>query len=226
MAIWRGRRAELIQNGPNPVASLCQFAPAAIAAKAAHMPSRPFRRSRRPRFSRWLRVIMSLALLAAFAWAAWLWDGADRTAVRPPPGVAARAIDGDSLIIPAGDGGTTIRLEGIDAPEFRQTCARADGSLWPCGAEAHAALATYVLEPGLYCGVRARDDYQRGVAMCRTDRTPDISAAMVSRGLAIASGRGDFPEYALDEDRARAARRGIWQGAFQRPAEWRAAHPR
>jgi endonuclease YncB( thermonuclease family) len=180
----------------------------------------------RYRLRRWLRMIAGLAFLAALAWATWRWGDGEREQISPAAGETARALDGDSLIIARQQGAITIRLEGIDAPESRQTCRRADNSLWPCGTEAHAALANYVLEAALDCGVRAQDDYQRSIATCRTMRTPDIGAAMVENGLAIASGRGDFPPYAIEEDRARAARRGLWQGTFDRPADWRAAHPR
>ena len=41
----------------------------------------------------------------------------------------ATVIDGDTLRI----GATTIRLYGIDAPEKRQTCRSANGTVWHCG---------------------------------------------------------------------------------------------
>ncbi|HAO57515.1 MAG TPA: hypothetical protein DCR05_05145, partial [Alphaproteobacteria bacterium] len=40
-----------------------------------------------------------------------------------------RIVDGDSLK----SGKLSIRLFGIDAPEGRQNCTRADGSEWTCG---------------------------------------------------------------------------------------------
>ena len=48
-------------------------------------------------------------------------------------------IDGDSLVL----AGRQIRLVGIDAPEYDQTCDRA-GQSWACGAEAKAQLAELV----------------------------------------------------------------------------------
>ena len=44
----------------------------------------------------------------------------------------ARVIDGDTIHV----GETRVRLEGIDAPESNQTCKRATGEEWACGAEA------------------------------------------------------------------------------------------
>lgn len=41
-----------------------------------------------------------------------------------------RIVDGDTIEI----GGTKIRLHGIDAPEDKQTCKKADGSDYRCGA--------------------------------------------------------------------------------------------
>jgi endonuclease YncB( thermonuclease family) len=35
-----------------------------------------------------------------------------------------------------------------------------------------------------------------------------------------------FGEFDAIESEAKAARRGIWAGSFQRPSEWRRDHPR
>ncbi|MEX2648002.1 MAG: thermonuclease family protein, partial [Alphaproteobacteria bacterium] len=40
----------------------------------------------------------------------------------------ARAVSGDLIVI----GEMLVRLAGIDAPEFDQTCTR-DGAVWACG---------------------------------------------------------------------------------------------
>jgi endonuclease YncB( thermonuclease family) len=192
-------------------------------------PFRPYRATSgawRGRLSRWVRNVAAVALLLAAAWYLWGMPGAGDDRVAPTAGSAIRTIDGDSFTMPVGAAPVTIRIEGIDAPEYRQLCSRADGSPWPCGAEAFAALSAYVLEPGLDCGVAAEDRYNRRVAHCRTARTPDIGAAMVARGLAIANGRGDYPAYWQEQERAEDDRTGIWQGRFDRPADWRRAHPR
>jgi endonuclease YncB( thermonuclease family) len=41
----------------------------------------------------------------------------------------AEIVDGDTLRID----GRTVRLQGIDAPETRQTCTDRSGQEWPCG---------------------------------------------------------------------------------------------
>jgi endonuclease YncB( thermonuclease family) len=48
---------------------------------------------------------------------------------------------------------------------------------------------------------------------------------MVRDGYAVVLGfgRSDYQEL---QDEAEAAKRGIWRGSFERPADWRAANPR
>jgi endonuclease YncB( thermonuclease family) len=190
-------------------------------------PFRPYRSSPRlwrARFGRWLRSTIAMLILLAGAW--YLWGQGSYEPVAPANGQSARATDGDSFNMPVGGEDIAVRIEGIDAPEYRQTCTRADGSPWPCGAEAYAALATLITESGLSCAISAEDRFNRRIARCRTERTPDIGAAMVARGLAIANGRGDFPPYWQEQERAEDARIGLWQGRFDRPAVWRQAHRR
>lgn len=192
----------------------------------------PFRPSRRPprrspirqRLTRWLRGTLAVLLLLAALWYVSGPPAGERLAPAGSGGV--RAIDGDSFTMAQPQGRVTIRVEGIDAPEYRQSCARANGTAWPCGAEAAAALATLLAEPDVTCTVSAEDQYDRRIARCRTGRTADLGAAMVARGLAIANGRGAFPPYWQEQERAEDARAGIWQGRFDRPADWRRAHPR
>jgi len=54
---------------------------------------------------------------------------------------------------------------------------------------------------------------------------PDVGEAMVHDGDAVVLGfgRSDYQEL---QDEAEAAKRGIWRGSFERPADWRAANPR
>ena len=50
----------------------------------------------------------------------------------------------------------------------------------------------------------------------------DLSADMIRLGWAVANGDA----YRSEEGEAELTRRGIWQGAFERPADWRAAQER
>ena len=131
----------------------------------------------------------------------------------------ARASDGDTLNLT----GVHVRLHGIDAPELAQSCSR-DGASWPCGRAAADRLAELVAGKSVRCEQRDIDDYGRTVATCRAGGI-DLSAAMVDAGLATALPHFTTA-YVANEARAREQRRGIWAGEFERPSDYRAAHPR
>lgn len=130
----------------------------------------------------------------------------------------ARATDGDTLSM----AGIAIRLHGIDAVELHQSCDRG-GTPWRCGREAADKLTSLVAGQPVRCEQRDIDDYGRIVARCSVGGR-DLSAAMVDAGLAIALPHFT-PAYVPNEARARDRRIGIWDGTFERPADYRAAHP-
>ncbi len=141
-----------------------------------------------------------------------------------------RSADGRSIVVRDGDtlriGDTDVRLDGIDAPEYAQICKDGTGKDWPCGRIARTALAGLVAGHIITCEARARDEYSRIVAICRDERGNDLAAAMAAQGLAISPGWfGDGP-YGGEANAAKSARRGIWAGRFDLPADWRASHPR
>lgn len=130
-------------------------------------------------------------------------------------------LDGDSLRYP----GTEVRLEGLDAPEWDQTCQRA-GQPYQCGQEARAALRALIAGRPVTCdGVpqadgTERDRYGRLLGRCRAGET-DLNAAMVEQGWAVA-----FRRYTTrlvpQEDAARTEKRGMWAGNFDMPWDFRA----
>jgi endonuclease YncB( thermonuclease family) len=128
----------------------------------------------------------------------------------------AHARDGDSLEV----GGKEIRLFGVDAPEYDQTCKR-DGQTWACGAEAAKQLARLVTGKKVYCSEVSTDEYRRAVSRCST-AAGDVNAAMVESGYATAY-RHYSSDYVPAEERAKAAKRGIWAGTFTAPSEYRHA---
>lgn len=173
------------------------------------------------RVRRLFDVLTSLALLAGLAFAALIV----RNYLYPPELLSGgpadvRVIDGDSLRL----GGRTVRLQGVDAPEYRQNCRDAAGLEWPCGREARAALERLVRSPGLTCESHEQDRYRRAVARCRNAAGVDLAHAMLGAGWAVALPRYAFPGYARAEEMARSAGRGIWRGEFDLPSDWRAAH--
>ncbi len=112
-----------------------------------------------------------------------------------------------------------MRLRGIDAPEYRQTCTTG-GKAYPCGRQARAALAAMTAGKAVTCKGWERDKYDRLLAVCSVGSPAlDINGAMVRQGWAVAYGG-----YRSEEAEARKAKRGLWQGEFQRPRDWRIEH--
>ncbi|RWR28889.1 thermonuclease family protein [Sinirhodobacter populi] len=130
---------------------------------------------------------------------------------------AVRVVDGDTLVV----GGERVRLFGIDAPERAQTCQDARGRAWPCGSRATEAMKALVKPGGVRCSGTDRDQYGRLLARCFVGGR-DIGEEMVAQGMAFA-----YRRYALDyvaaEEKAKQARRGIWQGRAELPEQQRAA---
>ncbi len=124
-----------------------------------------------------------------------------------------RVMDGDSLVL----GETRFRLEGIDAPEYRQDCTR-NGSSWPCGRDAAQFLRRQMRDVAVVCRGLGRDKYERILARCYSGGR-DINRQMVENGWAVA-----FGDYEGAEASARSRQRGIWSGDFIPPREWRDLH--
>ncbi|MEM7271110.1 MAG: thermonuclease family protein [Pseudomonadota bacterium] len=157
---------------------------------------------------RWTAPLVRLTILILLGFAVWIWAGQDDLVGE------ARIIDGDSIEI----GGADIRLYGIDAPEFDQTCLDRRGSTYACGrlAKRHlerAAAGTVT------CEVVEQDRYGRDVSICFAGEA-DLGAAMVSAGWARAYLSYSL-RYATEEQSARDARRGLWDGEFDDPWAFR-----
>jgi endonuclease YncB( thermonuclease family) len=151
-----------------------------------------------------LPVILTLAL--AYPWSAAASDLMGRATV----------IDGDTIEI----NGQRIGLFGIDAPELQQTCV-ADGETYQCGQQAALALAERVGQQTVACEERETDRDGRIIAVCRFDGA-DLGAWMVSQGWALAYALYSR-DYIDQEDAARIAWLGVWQGVFTPPWAWRRA---
>ena len=131
----------------------------------------------------------------------------------------ARVIDGDTLDV----AGIRIRLEGIDAPETRQTCSRADGHPWSCGWAATRGLETLARTGEVTCASKGHDKHGRMLGVCWTSDGREINAEMVRLGLAWAFVRFSSA-YVGVEAGARAAKVGVWQGTAQPAWEYRDAN--
>jgi endonuclease YncB( thermonuclease family) len=155
------------------------------------------------------------------------WAFPEEFGLAPPP---MRSASGERLAVEDGDtfrmGDRTIRLYGVDAPEWNQICKDEAGRDWQCGREARAALANLMRGRTISCQDRAEDRFNRIVANCVDEQGRDLARALAEQGMAISMGGfGDGP-YVDEEAAAKAARRGLWRGAFDPPATWRATHPK
>jgi endonuclease YncB( thermonuclease family) len=166
---------------------------------------------RRPTFL----VVVSLLCLTAFYAVGRRHVERLNFAPRAPIAGPAWVVDGDSIRI----SGVSIRLEGIDAPEWDQSCRDSAGRSWLCGRAATNQLRERTRGQALTCLPRARDRYARVVATCSLADGTDLNAWMVRQGWAIASGFSNI--YRSEEAEAKAHQRGIWAGSFIYPAEWR-----
>jgi len=167
----------------------------------------PLPRRRRGRWRSWLVVLAGLAIIGYLL----LPDPPFSLDGPPLTGTVERVSDGDTIDV----AGQRIRLPGIDAPEWNQICRTAAGGSWDCGKAAAGRMRELTRNQTLSCRPEGHDRYGRLLAVCRVGKV-DIAEALVADGLAVAT-----DSYLGAESEARRARRGLWQGQFDRPTEWR-----
>lgn len=142
-----------------------------------------------------------------------------RAAAQPIEG-RATVIDGDTIEI----SGQRIRFNGIDAPESAQYCEDAKGFEYPCGRIAANALDEFLAASRpARCEFVSWDQYGRYVGDCARADGASVQAWLVVNGHALDWPRYSGGAYAAQQAAAQQARRGIWDGTFQAPWEWRAA---
>ena len=136
----------------------------------------------------------------------------DRVETRQTQG-AAIINDGDSITL----GTERIRMRGIDAPEYTQTCRR-NGADYACGTLARQSLVRLIAGRPVTCSGWQRDRYGRLLGDCKAGGT-DLNRGQVEAGWAVA-----FGDFESEEATARAAKVGIWAGTFDQPQDWRDSH--
>lgn len=175
-------------------------------------PGRPRQRYfGRPR-SRWRRFADYGLTVAVFALLFVISARLDRVETRQAEGVPV-INDGDSITL----GAERIRLRGIDAPEYSQTC-RSGDEAYPCGRRSREALTKLVAGRQVTCTGWERDRYGRLLGECSAGGI-DLNRTQVETGWAVSYG-----DYGAEEAIARRDRLGIWTGEFDRPREWRRTH--
>jgi len=132
----------------------------------------------------------------------------------------AAVIDGDTIEI----AGQRIRFNGIDAPESTQHCQNASGKSYACGRDAANALDDFLAASRpASCRFVDWDQYGRFVGNCARADGQSVQEWLVANGHALDWPRYSNGAFAALEASARQARRGIWQGEFEKPWDWRAA---
>ena len=124
-----------------------------------------------------------------------------------------KIIDGETLEV----GGKRFRLAGTDAPDPRQTCFIRKRE-YNCGRILTTALMDLVAGVTVRCKAV---DKKPGVARCWAG-SYELSEGMVHTGWELAM-RREHKRFAPIERKAAAARRGLWQGEFVMPWDWKPA---
>jgi len=133
----------------------------------------------------------------------------------------ASVIDGDTIEI----AGQRVRFNGIDAPESSQYCQNAKGFKYACGRTAAKALDQFLAKSRpVKCVFVEWDQYDRFVGNCFRADGKSVAGWLVENGHALDWPRYSRLEYAGHQAAAKNAKRGIWQGQFQQPWDWRANH--
>lgn len=133
-------------------------------------------------------------MLGTAAFKSW-WDGPPRPVDRAPspptagaPGMIAarvlKVVDGDTFdarieVRPGFRVTTRVRLRGIDAPELHAACERER-----IGAEAaERALRAILIEGGVTIRDFGEDKYGRLLGTVSTRATPNVSEALIAKGV-------------------------------------------
>ena len=129
-------------------------------------------------------------------------------------GGQARVIDGKTLEVD----GRRFSLFGIDAPDLGQTCPWPNKVI-PCGRIARTAMMDLVAQTRVTCAPMV--ETRAGIQLARCSAGGfDIARNMVHTGWALAF-RPESSLYIDTENKAKAARRGLWKGEFTPPWVWR-----
>lgn len=118
-----------------------------------------------------------------------------------------------------------VRMYGIDAPEKHQLCERSNGTCYACGRRSQRYLSGLLAHEEALYWFTGQSTYGRPVATIMADGK-DVNLAMVRQGHAIVYEGfiedDDMKQTYLDaQEEAKDNKRGIWQGRFIRPSDWR-----
>ena len=129
----------------------------------------------------------------------------------------ATALSGEMIRL----NGRLLHLSGIEAPDGRQKCTRANTKTWQCGEAALAALGRLTRAALFRCMMDGGPDAAGRIeANCTVDGR-DVAAELVKDGH-VFSAATYFGGYAALESQARRLGNGVWSGTAERPTDYRA----
>lgn len=168
-------------------------------------------------------VLAALVAVGIYAWApAWHTEPSKEVRTRGESRQLSSAgnLEGRGVAL-AGDmlrvAGTTVQLDGVEAPLPNQTCGDASGRQWNCGEAARQALARLLRDGRVACDVSGNGDPRSGSCVVNGR---DVAGELVRRGNVFAAS-GLFAPYSTEEAEARAGKSGIWIGDAAHPSDYR-----
>ena len=134
-----------------------------------------------------------------------------------------KVTDGDTIKID----NKKIRLYGIDAPEINQKCKKPFFLVsflsfykeYNCGLYSTEKLKNKIANKSIKCHLYDRDKYGRFVGECYYKNT-NLNGWMVKNGYALAYLKYS-KKFLILENFAQSNKKGIWQGDFEKPWDWR-----
>jgi len=129
--------------------------------------------------------------------------------------------DGDTIQL----GDVTYRLDGADAPELDQVCIDDHADPWACGLDARAQLTKLIGGRSVHCDDLGPDKVfrNRHLGVCRAaGDTESLNRQLVQKGLAVSAEPAAKLHLKDDAAAAKADNRGLWNGCFASPQDFRA----
>lgn len=124
-----------------------------------------------------------------------------------------KIIDGDSFEI----GTERIRLMGIDAPEYTQSCKNNKKEKYSCGKTTLEFLTDLIADNEVKCKPHKKDKYNRHLSICYV-KDKDINAELIRNGYAIVYLESNYQK---EEEFAKKHKLGLWDGKFMHPRLFR-----
>lgn len=117
--------------------------------------------------------------------------------------------------------GVYIKMFGIDGPDPQQKCADHRGNAYECGYKAITWLQNWLHGEPVTCHILGQIKNNQATGICFAgDYKYDVAAIVVKAGWAVAYTQ-NTDIYVAYEQQAAAAKRGLWQGTFYKPWDWR-----